>query len=156
MDELLIQRTSYEAVVRLDPDKKCWVWIVPPQAPEAAVEQRLDEEHGVIYFRLPDQADLFAISGVRRDLTPGMLLAMLTPEESRRLMGYCQHLTDQLHAQVLELIDVLRAHVEGKRWAHVHEAHRELGECLGAQEVAGLTAAQAYEALDSNTASDFA
>jgi len=145
--ELHIDRTNYQATVKLNGVRSAWEWTVPPITPPDAIEARMHEESGSLLFKRDGQEDWFAIPTMVKEMTPTQLLAMLTPEEAHELLGYCQHVTDQLGTHIGFLLDAMGEALAAKRWAVMRQLNEEIAETLGAQALAGDTASLAYEAL---------
>lgn len=145
--ELYIDRTNYQATVKLNGVRSAWEWTVPPITPPDAVEARMHEETGHLLFKREGHEDWFAVPTLVRDMSPTQLLAMLTHDEARELLGYCQHVTDQLGTHIGFLLEAMGEALAEKRWQVMRTLNEEIAETLGAQALAGDTASLAYEAL---------
>lgn len=144
--ELVIHRTNYSAVVTLDGVQGRWMWEIPVAAPTNAVEYHTDGD--TVYYRVEEGGDWYARQCHKRALTPTMLLSQLTFVEARELMGYCQHVADQLGTHLGFLHVALGEALAEKHWPVMVAQINEMLAALGAQAIATETARLCYEALD--------
>lgn len=144
--ELVIHRTNYSAIVTLDGAARTWMWEIPVEPPTHAVEHHVDGD--TVYYRIEEGGDWYMRECARRPMNPTMLLAQLTFEEARLLLGYCQHLTDQLATHVGFLLVAMNDALAIHAWDAIASLNHEVTETLGAKAVGHETARLCYEALD--------
>lgn len=146
--ELRIHRTNYTAIITLDGAAQVWTWEIPVIPPTNAIEHHVSEDGANIYYRTEEGGDWYVRECTRRPMTPTMLLAQLTFTEARELLGYCQHLTDQLGTHLGFVHVAMGEALAVKNWPALRSLLSEMHEALGARAIAAETGRLAYTALE--------